>query len=310
MNLINRTVAVAAGILLLSGCGSSPSRVSVRPNRRIKSAHRSASALPGIHLPPNSQFSLPQEPGDGPDALMMDGVYSLVSDGVTVVASAGRPEKAKTTDGFDTVATPLRIVEVLAGDPHAEAITLLAGDPTQQLTEGHRYILVLSPATESPVPDGYTAGSTTSMLEETDNGRWVSLDKSVTVTIDEMRSVILMSERHLAERRRAGQAKLEVQVDNVGGQSRATVSGYADGESLGIKFCHATNDPSVVPPIQSCDSRLGVSVTPTGGNQTFDFVPPQEIRLNPDQAIPCDGHCVLVVYDLDFPSKVFATVSV
>lgn len=309
MNTLTTTIAAAAaGLLLLTGCGSSAPKSTPDP-----SAPKTAPATSGdgsearIVLPAGSALKLPQEPGSGEDALMMDGVYSLVSDGIVVTARARASQPAVTTDGFDTTATPLEIDQVLAGKPSAEEVTLLAGDPQLALRNGHEYLLVLSPAAESPVPDGYTVGSAVSLLSSNGDGTWSSADESVTVTLDEAREVLQESREHLAGRKRAGEAKLELQVSGTGDQRDATVTGYAQGESLGIKFCLPGKDPTVAPAPQDCDAMVAESLTPETGTQTFALTPPTEIRQNPDQAVPCRGRCLLLVYDLDFPSQVFAT---
>lgn len=303
-------VVLAAALLLLEACGSSAGETSSRPEPAGATGSTSSIARtgePGIRLPAGSTFSLPQEPGSGTEQVMIDGVYALLSEGTVVTAVAGVPAPVKTTEGYDITATPLRVTQVLTGKPSADKITLLAGQQEQGLTAGSSYLLVLSGASDSDRPTDYTAWSLSSVLKDNGDGRWTSLDGSVTVTLDGMRSILKESEEHLASRRQAGAAKLDLQVVKLRGGSKATVTGYAKGESLGIKFCHPSQDPATPPGPQLCDAMFAETVTPKSTTQTFEFTPPTEIRLSPEQATPCKNDCVLLVYDLDFPARVFAT---
>lgn len=312
---MNRTRPVSVLLCLtlaLAACGSpgaGPEDATAGSSTTDRSPEPTASR-PGIRLPAGDGTTLTQEPGSGEDALMLDAVYASVSDGSVVIGVAGPSEPTTTTDGFDSTATRLRIKEVLQGPDPGDDVTVLAGDARLALVEGATYLLPLSPSTTAPSPDAFTIGSAASLLERQADGTWRSRDRSVEATLGEVREVLTRSEEHLAQRRLAGEADLEVTIERRDRAFRATVSGYAAGASLGLRFCKVRAGSSVAPAPRDCDAELVETVTPASDTQDFDFTPPSEIRSSPGDVQPCDGQCALLVYDLDFPSRVFTTVPV
>jgi hypothetical protein len=264
-----------------------------------------------IRLPAGADTRLPSVPGVATrDGAVIGASYTIVGGGLvaTVTVEAVRP--IMLASGFESARSTLRLDHVFLGRPTTGEVDVVAGPAFQTMEPGSRYLVFLVAGTEPP--GTYNLAET--HLYDSVDGSWVMrrdpgdpyVDKvpQLVLTDRDVEAIVEEARAYVAERQAAGRA---VMVMAPGDEpNEVDVSGYARGETIGLKVCAWQKDFSPRS-VQRCDADLGETITPDTDSFTVTFEPPAAIRVSPEESLDCKvERCVLVAYDTGWPDRVWA----
>ena len=213
---MRKALTRAALVLIVfvgAGCGSStsqdakaPSPAAGQPTTTTPEAIPSSGAE-GITLPEGAKVVLSQEPGPGTaDAVMIAGVYALVSDGIAAIATAQSASVTNGPDGATFVHTELVVDRVLLGDESLRNVTVVSGQQDFAMETGNRYFVILG--ADTTFPGSYSFVDTSALFDSSGHDSWTTRDQALTMSEEELRSTLDRSRDHLASRNAAREAKI------------------------------------------------------------------------------------------------------